>query len=261
MKINNKTKIIISASNTPGNFGSTIYNEIFRQKKMNYIYFPIKISDEKDVLKAIKIFNLSGCSISMPLKEKVFKFVKSGNLITKKSKSINTILVKNKKLIGFNTDIFGAYEVLKKINFKNALIFGSGGVSRSIILSLKFLKKNIFICSRNKLKLSKISKEFKINIKTKSHTKFDLIINATPVKKMKTFCKYIPLKTILSSKTFMDLNVLSKKNQIQKKLFGKKIKFIPGEEMSKYQLQKQFFIYTGKNVSIKDINKILITKL
>ena len=32
MKINRDTKIIISASSRPGNFGATLYNEIFKKK-------------------------------------------------------------------------------------------------------------------------------------------------------------------------------------------------------------------------------------
>ena len=257
MKINRDTKIIISASSRPGNFGATLYNEIFKKEKLNYVYIPVKFTNARKLLDTIKNLNIYGSSISMPLKEKVFNYVKYGDAIIKKSKSINTILYKRKKLIGYNTDIYGSYEILKKLKFTNVLIFGSGGVTRSLIISLKKLRKKISICSRNLNKSKKISKEFSIKLVKNPEKPYDLIINATPITNLKNISKFIPLKHLLSSNIFMDLNVSSKKNEILKKLSKTKVNAIPGIEMAKHQFRKQFFLYTGNNISINNIEKIL----
>ena len=58
---------------------------------------------------------------------------------------INTVIIKNKKLIGYNTDLFGAEKAISKIKIKkndNILIIGSGGTSRTISYALKKFNLN-----------------------------------------------------------------------------------------------------------------------
>ena len=67
--------------------------------------------------------------------------------------SVNTILLEEDKIIGENTDVFGLQAAyLKAIDnneFKNSLIIGAGGVSPSVIFSLKKSGiKNITITNR-----------------------------------------------------------------------------------------------------------------
>ena len=68
--IDNKTKIILSCSSNPSNFGCKIYNYIFRKNSLNYLYVPIKTTNAKTIINTIKEFNLHGASISMPIKKK-----------------------------------------------------------------------------------------------------------------------------------------------------------------------------------------------
>ena len=160
MKINKETKIILSASSKPGNFGATVYNEIFKIKKLNFIYLPVKFDEPKKLYEVIKFLNVKGCSISMPLKKKMINHIKLGDVNSKKSGSINTIVNRNSKFIGFNTDIYGSYEVFRKLKFKNALIFGSGGVTSSLIISLKRFTKKISISARKKKLVQKLIYNF-----------------------------------------------------------------------------------------------------
>ena len=76
----------------------------------------------------------------MPFKEKILKKVDILDDTAKKTGSINTVIIKNKKLIGYNTDLFGAEKAISKIKIKkndNILIIGSGGTSRTISYALK----------------------------------------------------------------------------------------------------------------------------
>ena len=54
MNFSNKTKLLISVSANPTNFGVTIYNYLFNKLPMNYVYLPIKISNAQDVVNSIK---------------------------------------------------------------------------------------------------------------------------------------------------------------------------------------------------------------
>jgi len=90
-KFNNSTKLLISVSNNPTNFGVTIYNHIFDKLKMNFIYLPFKISNPNDVIEIITKLDIYGCSVSSPLKETICNELKDFDEPVKRLGNINTI--------------------------------------------------------------------------------------------------------------------------------------------------------------------------
>ena len=90
----------------------------------------------------------------MPFKQKIINHIDKIVNDAELTGSVNTVLLDNDKtVIGENTDVYGLQAAyLKEIenNFnKKALVIGAGGVSPSVILSIKKSGiKNIFITNR-----------------------------------------------------------------------------------------------------------------
>ena len=82
----------------------------------------------------------SGLNITHPFKQKVVPYLDKKNKQVKELKSANTIIIKNGKLAGYNTDYFGYVAFLKQVfvNVKlgNILLVGSGGAGRAVSLAL-----------------------------------------------------------------------------------------------------------------------------
>ena len=179
--IDTNTKIFISISNKRSALGTKIYGMLFDKYKINSIYKSFVISNLNDAIKAVKTLSISGFSVSMPFKQKIIKKVDILDDSAKKTGSINTVLIKNKKLIGYNTDLVGAKKAISQIKIKkkdNILIIGSGGTARTISYALKkeFKFKNIFIFSRNKSNSRKLINDFDLlNFNLKK--KFDFSFN------------------------------------------------------------------------------------
>jgi len=102
------------------------------------------------------------------------------------TKSVNTIYILDKKLVGHNTDIKGFELSLKETQFnlvnKTIFILGAGGVVPSIIYTLQKLGvSKIIISNRTKQKAMDLKKSFSnINVVDwGDQPKFDMIINAT----------------------------------------------------------------------------------
>ena len=93
---NKETKIFISMALNPGNTGSTLHNSLFKILNLNSIYLPLKVTSLNQAKKILKSFNFVGCSLSMPYKEKLLKFVNKLDVNARKIGSINTILKKKK---------------------------------------------------------------------------------------------------------------------------------------------------------------------
>ena len=68
-------------------------------------------------LKSNKYF--LGSSVTVPYKEKIMRYLDSIDDNAKSIGSINTIVNKNGKLFGLNTDYLGSISTLKKIKIKN----------------------------------------------------------------------------------------------------------------------------------------------
>ena len=138
-KIDTHTQLFISAAVRPGNFGATIYNGLFKHYSMNSIYLPKKFTDPSSITTVIKLLDISGCSISMPNKKKIIPHLDVIDELAEQSMSVNTVINESGKLIGKNTDHYGAMKVLETLRPSSVLIYGAGSVVNSIILALQEL--------------------------------------------------------------------------------------------------------------------------
>lgn len=256
--INKDTKLFISASENPGNFGTIIYNRLFEIYDINAVYLSRKITDEIKLIEAIKTLNIQGCSVTAPFKSKVIGYLDKVDKIVEKTGSVNTIVNKNSILHGYNTDYYGASEIISSLKPKNILIYGSGSVTGSVIVALQdYSYKDISIVARNAEKAKEISKKF--NIKHINKIKninqcFDLFINTTPVSIEKEHEMYSVLPYI---RTVFDLVVSPNTTELINRAENIGCKIIEGIEMSKRQLQKQFEIYTEIKCEIEIIDDIV----
>jgi shikimate 5-dehydrogenase len=183
--LNLKTKIFFSVSNNPSNRGSKFYNKYFIKK--NYIYLPLKIKNNimfKNLINFLKkkIINFGGASISMPYKEEITKYVDEKDLTVQISKNANTIILKKKKLIAFNTDYLAAKKIAKRIKSNNIILIGAGALALTFLSILK--KKNIYIYNRSKKRIARLKSKFikvkKFDLNKINKIKNFIIINATP---------------------------------------------------------------------------------
>jgi len=262
---NKDTKIFISMAINPGNSGAKLHNSLFKVLKLNNIYLPLKVENIIQAKKILNNFNFHGCSLSMPFKEKLIKFIDEIDKNAKKIGSINTILKKRNKLIGYNTDYYAAKEILKKQKLSkksSLLILGSGGVAKAIIHSVIDLGfKNIFLSSRNKKNFNRIKIKKKITFlpwKIRNKINFDIIINATPLGMFGKFENKMPIRISQKylPKLIYDLPVSHKVNIIGQYAKKNKIKYISGLVSSYYQGIKQFEIYNNVKLNSKILKKI-----
>lgn len=198
--------------------------------------------------------NFLASAITMPYKKRIKSKVLIVDKISKYANAINFILNKKGVLYGFNTDVYGAIESIKKCNKKKIIIFGFGGAGEAIFRVFnKIYKKSTFVIVSKKKKPKDIKSKkvrFSKEIMVKNLTDCDLFINCSPLGsnlnknylvksplslKQLNFCKqnitifdivYNPKKTLLYKYTKkLKLNFINgiKMNTIQAELALKKI--------------------------------------
>ena len=165
-----------------------LHNHWIKINNIDAVYEKQKLNDNqlKDFFINFKREKIAGINVTVPFKRSVIPFLDKLSLEAEKTQSVNTIILDDGNLVGYNTDIFGFETAIKKINFniqnKKALILGAGGVVPSIIYALKKMNALEITISNRTIQNAEILKNYfedlKI-IKWGQISEFDIIINAT----------------------------------------------------------------------------------
>jgi shikimate dehydrogenase len=238
--LNSNTKIFFSISTNPSNRGSDFYNKILKNK--NCIYLPLKIKNKiffREIIKFLKkkIINFSGCSISMPFKEEVLKYVDKKHYTVRVSQNANTIILKKKKLTAFNTDYFAAKKLLKKNNSRNIILLGAGALAKTFLSLLN--RNHVYLYNKsikNIIRTKKIFSKIKlINIKKINKLKNFTLINTTPQTGHLKLYNYINFR---NARLIIDCVISSRSTYLEKMSKKFSINCINGNNF--YLLQRSF---------------------
>jgi shikimate dehydrogenase len=128
--------------------------------------------------------DLVGLNVTIPYKEQVISLLDALDPKAKVIGAVNTIKIKEGKLIGYNTDYYGFKDSLVKFIGskpmpKSALILGTGGASKAVKAVLEDLAIEYRIVSR-KPKKGQLSYE-QVNSSPNYLSTSSLIINTTPL--------------------------------------------------------------------------------
>ena len=167
-----------------------LHNFWLEQNNISGIYGKEKLSVEnfKNFFLRIRNKEISGANVTVPFKKDVIPYLDDLSIEARSTQSVNTIYLKDSKIIGHNTDIDGFKLAVKDTNYnvsnKKALIFGAGGVVPSIIFALYKMKvSEIFLCNRTRSKAENLKNLFE-NLKIIDWGEISdphIIINATSV--------------------------------------------------------------------------------
>ena len=179
--------------------------------KAEYFKKELTLNKLEEFVNDIRQEKISGANITIPFKKSIITYLDKLSPEAEKSQSVNTIAVKDNKLIGYNTDIFGFEQAIKKLNFsvkeKKVFILGAGGVVPSIILALKNMNASkINVSNRTKEKALDLKKRYeKIGVLNWGEIpEFDLIINATSLG-LKNETMNLDLSKVGHNKLFYDV--------------------------------------------------------
>ncbi len=191
-----------------------LHNFWIKQNQINAIYNKVKLNSNQleDLILEVKSKKINGINITVPFKNVVIPYLDQLSTEAEKTKSVNTIYLKNEKVIGHNTDIDGFENAINKINYnvanKKVFILGAGGVVPSIVYALnKMGAINILISNRTKAKAQMLKDIFKnLNIVDWGDVpEFDVIINATSLGLNKDDNIELDFSSVGKNKLFYDV--------------------------------------------------------
>ena len=261
-----KKKIAIIGNTIKHSLSPVLHEYWLKKYNIDASYSIIEALDKDlpQIIEKIKQGYFSGINVTLPFKQKIINHVDKVVNDAKLTGSVNTIFLNNNKtLVGENTDVYGLQAAyLKEIDNdsnKKALVIGAGGVSPSIILSIKKSGiKNISLTNRTNEKCIFLKKKF--NFLTiipwtdlKSEIKnFDIIINATSLGLKNGDDFNFNFSNTKDEAIYIDTiyNPLETKTFKYLKEEGRRV--FNGLDMFIYQGQKSFYLWNKINPEIDD---------
>lgn len=126
-------------------FAPQMFNETFNKLNMDYFYFPIEVENEKleTIVNAIRCMNYAGFNVTKPNKIKILDYLDELDELAGKIGSVNTVVMKDGRLKGYNTDGIGFVQALTDesgldLAQSSFCIFGAGGASRALSSTLAY---------------------------------------------------------------------------------------------------------------------------
>jgi shikimate dehydrogenase len=264
--ISGKTRIFgIFGHPVEHTFSPGMHNAAFKQLKMNACYVPFAVHPDRlgAAARAVTALNLGGLNITVPHKETIIPFLDELSQEAALIGAVNTVEVKEGKLIGHNTDGRGFLRSLKEqARFnprgKTFLCMGSGGAARAVGFGLalagasriffydldqgKALQLAQDIASKTGVAVQSIGEADRANCAAEA----DCLINATPLGLKRNDPLPLDGRLIASRHLVCDLVYNPAFTPFLKAAKTRKAKTLPGLGMLLYQGVIAFEIWTSR---------------
>ncbi len=167
--------------------------------KGEYSLFPIHIDDQqglKKLLNRVRAGEIQGLNVTIPHKQNVIPLMDELTPTAKTIGAVNTVYLRDDKLVGDNTDAQGFLTDLNKFlvnsqlkieNPKSSIVLGAGGSARAVVYALSNDEWNVGITTRRIEQAQELAVQFEntkaieFNLSTFQLSNLQLLVNATPV--------------------------------------------------------------------------------
>ena len=251
-----------------------IHNAAFRELNLDasYIGYRIPKGELEGGIEGLKKIKIDGFNITIPHKIEMMKYLDKIDESCSIIGAVNTVTNNQGVLKGYNTDMDGFLEPLKKRNItiqnSKVLLVGAGGAARAIVAGIaKEKARSIDITNRtieNANNLSEFAKKMglsanakKIELVDTAKKNYDIIINATSIG-LEDEPSPISFEGINEKTTVYDIVYTPMNTDFIKKAKAKNATIIYGYEMLLGQAVRAFEIWHEMKAPYNAMKKALL---
>jgi shikimate dehydrogenase len=261
-------------------FSPGMHNAAFKKTGLDACYVPFAVNPDVlgDAVKGLRALGLRGLNITVPHKEKVVPFLDELSTEARLIGAVNTIEIKDGRLIGHNTDGRGFLRSLKadagfNAKGKQFLLLGSGGAARAVAFSLALagatrlrfrdldLQKAEALAQDLRNRTGVDAASISGDSLAAAAGEADCLINATPLGLKKSDPLPLSKEKILKRHLVCDLVYNPPDTEFLKAARSAGAKRLPGLGMLLYQGVIAFEIWTGRKAPVPVMKAALTRQL
>lgn len=153
-----------------------------------YKKFEVQKEDLQKFTDGLKVLGIKGTNVTIPYKQEIIPYLDDLSEEARKIGAINTILLKDGKLYGYNTDYFGFGTILQcnqvHVENKVCMVLGYGGAAKAVIqYLLDHGVEKLYIVSRRTF-TERLYDDSRVHVMTYdeiTNIKGDVLVNTTSV--------------------------------------------------------------------------------
>jgi len=259
MIINGQTKIFgILGRPVAHSLSPAMHNAGFRHLGINAVYVAFPVTDLAQAVAGLRGLAIGGVSVTIPFKEEIIPLLDELDPRAAEIGAVNTVVNREGRLMGFNTDWLGALTALRaktSLQGRHVLLLGAGGASRAIAYGILQEGGQVTLTDLNGPRAAAMAKDLgaeAIAADALESCPADILVNATPVG-MAPDVEGIPIAPALLSRfqVVMDIVYQPLQTRLLREVQARGAAVIDGLQMLLHQGAAQFELWTGQPAPVE----------
>ncbi len=252
--IGRDTRLCMSLSARPGNFGTRFHNRLYELTGLDYVYKSFSTTDLPAAIGGIRALGIRGCAISMPFKEAVIPLLDGLGDTAAAIDSVNTIVNDTgsdgaAQLTGYNTDYGAVRALIADIDPATPFVLrGSGGMAKAVAAALRDAGfRDGVIVARNDVAGSALAALYGYRWLADLAAGAPILINVTPLGMTGSPPDVLPFPVDMIDQAEIAVDVVQYPPETPFLRIARDagLRCITGEEIAVLQALEQFTLYTG----------------
>ncbi len=245
-----------------------MFNAAFAASGYNAHFSAFAVDDLGAAIAGIRALGIAGASVTLPHKTEVIKYLDWVDEEALEIAAVNTIVNRQGRLCGYNTDVAGAMNALLSktgLSGRRVLILGAGGAARALVYGAVKAGAQVAVANRTPERGQALASEFGARFLTRSEwADFspEILVNTTSVG-MTPEIDSMPLPETFLTPVMVVMDIVY--NPLQTRLLKVAEKCgaqtIAGLEMFVGQGVLQFELWTGKKAPLEVMRQTVLTCL
>jgi len=252
-KLTHKTRVYgVIGNPIEQSMSPLLHNTAYVAAGKEAVFLPFLVEKLGEFLEVLEEFGIAGFSVTIPHKQKIFRYLDECEPLSEKIGAVNTVTVRRGGMLaGSNTDYVGVLRALEdKMRLKGSrvVVFGAGGAARAAAFAVAQAGAEALICARRESSARELAQAVRGGViprKALRKEKFDALLNATPVG-MHPHSDRSPLEAAeLNCELVMDLVYRPLQTKLLRMAASRGIRTISGIEMFLAQGIAQWELWMG----------------
>ena len=251
-----------------------IHNAAFAELGLNKVYVPFRTPDVDGFLQTMDAWDVKGYSVTIPHKQAIMRGLQQAEKVVSKLRACNTVLKRDGKFTGFNTDWRAGIDSLEQamvsgesgespLKGKMVLLIGAGGVGRALGHALVSRGALLTIANRTATRARDLARLLNCRyapLEGINQVLTDVLINATSVGMYPDMDKMIVHPSFLKANLLVFDTVYNPEiTRLIDEAQHRDCRTVTGLEMFVRQGAAQFMLFTGQAAPI-DLMRDLVRR-
>ena len=231
-----------------------LHNALYKAENIDAVMLAFGNASIEPLIAAMRALPIHLAAVTMPHKQTLMPHIDEIDEVARAIGAVNTIINRDGRLVGYNTDVVGVAKALDGVQLKGAraLVLGSGGAARTVVYLLKREGANVFVHNRDERQAKELCAVFGCTVVAEAdipREAYDVIVNATPIG-MKPHVDAMPLSAdlITAKSVVFDLVYSPLETKLLRTAKAKGARAISGLDMFLAQGLEQERLWLGREI-------------